>query len=75
MRQEEDKMDYLIRLSHTAIDKLETGEKRLDKIESRLEKTETQLFLYKTIISILKWIAGVTGAILTLKFGDIGRYF
>jgi len=68
-------MDYLIRLSHTAIDKLETGEKRLDKLESRLEKTETQLFMYKTIISILKWVTGVTLAILTLKFGDIGRYF
>ena len=73
MRQD-DKTDYLITLSHTVIDKLATGEKRLSKIEERLERTETQLFLYKTVISILKWLGGITVAILTLKFGDVGRF-
>lgn len=73
--QQEDKVDYLITLSHTTLDKISTGEKRLDKLEGRLEKTETQLFLYKTVIQILKWTAGVVGAVITLKFGDIGKYF
>lgn len=68
LQEDNNKMDYMIEL-------LEDTHARLEKIEARVDKTETQLFLYKTVIQVLKWVFGVLGAILTLKFGDVGKYF
>ena len=79
VRLQGDKLDYLITLHETATEM--AGKEREEtvawrkKMEIRVEKTETQLFLYKTVIQVLKWTFGVLGAILTLKFGDIGKYF
>lgn len=67
-RDDSQKLDYMVEL-------LEGTHARIEKLEGRVEKTETQLFLYKTAIQVLKWVFGVLGAILTLKFGDVGKYF
>jgi len=67
-RDDSNKLDYIIELQ-------EGTNARMEKLEERVDKTETQLFLYKTVIQILKWVFGVVGAILTLKLGDVGKYF
>lgn len=45
-----------------------------DKMSERLSKTEEQLFLYKTMIRILKGIGMFLLLVITLKFGDIGKF-
>lgn len=68
----EDKVDRILSKIQEQHD--ETKEWR-DKIEGRLERTEEQLYLYKTVIRVLKTLGLLFVAIITLKFGDIGKLF
>lgn len=67
-------------------DKLDIILSRMDKhdkelkewktdIEVRVVKTEEELFLYKVWIRVLKGIGMFLLLVITLKFGDIGRWF
>jgi hypothetical protein len=67
-----DKLDMLIDIVKE--NQRETAEWRED-VEERIEKTEQQLFMYKTIIKAIKWTVGVIAALVTLKFGDVVKYF
>lgn len=68
----EDKLDYII--NQLKEERKEAKDWRKD-MEKRVDKAEHQLYLYKSLIALVKWTVGVLIAILTLKFGDLGKYF
>lgn len=67
-----DKLDMLIEIVRE--NQRETAEWR-EKVDERLDRSEQQLFMYKTAIKVVKWTVGLVVALITLKFGDVVKYF